>query len=115
MLLIHNCGGGSQKKKNVKQLIEHISFIIHFTHCYLQDVGQFKQFIGAIVVCSMWTAVAKISSYVIRATRKFLWFFFLLFSMNVTIRGHSHTHVVAGDICGSSALGDITAWVFKIL
>ena len=44
MLLIHNImddnGGCFQKKKNEKHLVEHRSFIIHFTHCYLQDVVQ---------------------------------------------------------------------------
>ena len=66
MLLNHNImvSGCFQKKKNEKHLIEHTSFIIHFTHCYLQDVVQFKQFIGAIVVPSMTRTVTKISSYV---------------------------------------------------
>lgn len=82
------------KKKNEKHLIEHTSFIILFTHCYLQDVVQFKQFIGAIVVPSITRTVTKISSYVNRTTGKFFWFFFLLSSMNITIRGHSHS----GDI-----------------
>ena len=71
MLLNHNImvSGCFQKKKNEKHLIEHTSFIIHFTHCYLQDVVQFKQFIGAIVV-------TKISSYSNTTTGKFFWFCF---------------------------------------
>ena len=78
MLLNHNImvSGCFQKKKNEKHLIEHTSFIIHFTHCYLQDVVQFKQFIGAIVVPSITRTVTKISSYVNWTTGKFFWFCF---------------------------------------
>lgn len=80
MLLIHNImddnGGCFQKKKNEKHLVEHRSFIIDFTHCYLQDVVQFKQFIGAIVVPSITRTVIKISSYSNRTTGKFFWFCF---------------------------------------
>ena len=76
MLLIHNIMVVVSKKKNEKHLIEHTSFIILFTHCYLQYVVQFKQFIGAIVVPSITRTVTKISSYVNRTTGKFFWFGF---------------------------------------
>ena len=82
MLLIHNIMVVVSKKKNEKHLIEHTSFIILFTHCYLQYVVQFKQFIGAIVAPSITRTVTKISSYVNRTTGKFfklvLFFFCLL-------------------------------------
>ena len=79
-------GGCFQKKKNEKHLIEHKSFIIFTfnTHCYLQDVVQFKQFIGAIVVPSITRTVTKISSYVnIEQLGSSFGSVFLLSSMNI--------------------------------